>query len=195
MRHAASGSHRPDRPRPEVGRGARTVAAVSATAALTVLASLSIWAVLPALAGWHVNVVMSGSMAPALEPGDIVLSEPVEASSLAAGQVALFEATDGRVLVHRVRTVAPDGSLTTRGDANPDDDVAPVRATQVMGLARLRVPWIGLPAVWLDEGHWLPLATTASLTAMAVAAVASEGEGPRTGRHTAGARRLTAILG
>ena len=184
MRHAASGSHRPDRPRPDVGRGARTVAAVSATAALTVLASLSIWAVLPALAGWHVNVVMSGSMAPAIEPGDVVLSEPVEAPSLAAGQVALFEASDGRVLVHRVRTVASDGSLTTRGDANPNDDVAPVDATQVMGLARLRVPWIGLPAVWLAEGRWLPLSASAALAAGAVAAIASDDD-RRRGRHRA----------
>lgn len=168
----------------------RTVAAVIATAALTVLASLSVWSLLPTLAGWQVHVVMSGSMAPAIRPGDLVLSEPVDSSALRPGQVALFEAEDGRVLVHRVRAVAQDGTLTTRGDANGSDDPAPVDADHVLGLARLRVPWIGLPVVWFTARSWLPLAATVVAAAAAVAAVSTGVEEARGGRHLAGARHL-----
>lgn len=192
-RHAAQAPRRPDRaPAARRARGAlRTAAAVAATGALTVLASLGVWSVLPALAGWHVDVVMSGSMVPAIRPGDLVLSEPVDSSAMHPGQVALFEAPDGRVLVHRVRAVTKDGTLTTRGDANPSDDLAPVDAGHVLGLARLRVPWIGLPVVWFTRGTWPPLAATALAAVAAVAAVSTEVDESRRGRHRKGARHLS----
>ena len=140
MRHAASTARRSSlRPVAAVA-AAQTAAATVATITLTVLASLSLWSMLPALAGWHVDVVMSGSMTPAIMTGDLVMSEPVPATDLRPGQVALFRAADGRTLVHRVEKVAPDGTLTTRGDANATSDIAPVAPDDVLGLARLRVP-------------------------------------------------------
>lgn len=163
---------------------AGTLSAVVATAVLTVVAGLAVWSFLPTLAGWRADVVMSGSMTPSIRTGDLVLSQPVDASVLVPGQVALFRSADGRTLVHRVQEVAGDGSLVTRGDANRSTDLGTVAAQDVLGLARLRVPFIGLPVVWFQERAWLPLALTAVVSVLAVAAASTEDE-RRRGRHLA----------
>lgn len=176
--------------RPADARGAvRVVAAALATAVLSVVASLSLWSALPTLAGWRVDVVMSGSMSPALQAGDLVLAAPADAGTLWPGQVAVFDATDGRTVVHRVHAVNPDGSLVTKGDANATADTAPV--TEVLGLARLRVPWIGLPVVWWAEQDWLRLTLTMVGAVAAVVAAATDVPEPeQTGaQHGRRARR------
>lgn len=147
---------------------ARLAAAAVSVAALSALATATVWSVVPLLAGWDASVVMSGSMCPALAPGDLVLTAPIGDGGPQVGQVVRFVAGDGRVLVHRVQSVGTDGTLVTRGDANPSADAAPVPPDRVLALARLRVPWIGLPVLWWWDRRWAPLALTATLAALSV---------------------------
>jgi signal peptidase len=66
----------------------------------------------------------------------------------------------------------PDGALITWGDANPVPDSDPVPRSMYAGLARLRVPYVGLPALWLRRQAYLAVAVTAVcaliLTALAL---------------------------
>lgn len=140
----------PDRAR----LAARTTVRDLARCTLAVAALLVAATVVPAAAGWRSYVVLSGSMAPRLWPGDVVVASPGRPS---VHRIVVFgdPLTPGRTLVHRVVAVGPDGTLTTRGDANPSPDPAPVR--HVDGVARLRVPFIGLPDYWLHAHAWGPL--------------------------------------
>ncbi|MBO1767472.1 LamG-like jellyroll fold domain-containing protein [Allobranchiibius sp. GilTou38] len=135
------------------GWGALVITAL-ARAALAMLASLLLWSVVPVAIGWHSTVVMSNSMAPQLQTGDIVASRPIAPQDVRIGQVLLADDPDhaGRLRMHRLVAVRPDGRLTLRGDANRTDDSTPISRSAVHGVASLRSPWIGKP-VFLLRTH------------------------------------------
>jgi signal peptidase len=124
---------------------------------LSVVAFLFAWVVVVwTVVGWKPMVVTTGSMQPAINPGDIVLTAPPEPDiRLDVGTVITFEdpANPGELITHRIDTINPDGTYTTRGDANSSADSYQVAAEEVTGVGRLLVPAVGLPRVWLDQGR------------------------------------------
>lgn len=137
------------------------VVVVSASRAMAVsIICLYLWTILPIFAGWTSSVVMTGSMRPSISPGDIVLTDTARsAAAVEPGDVLRFTdpADRTRNLLHRVVHTNADGSYTTKGDANALPDSAPVWAADISGRARLRVPGLGLPVLWLRTGQYLPL--------------------------------------
>jgi signal peptidase len=133
----------------------RVLAVVTARALLALLIGLLLWALVPALFGWRTNVVMSGSMRPHIQVGDLVVTRPVSVDDLAPGQVVLV--TDrlhpDRPLMHRLVRETPDGRLILRGDANKTADSDPVGIRDVRGVAVLRIPALGLPVVAAQQHH------------------------------------------
>jgi signal peptidase I len=142
-------------------------ARVAAALALTVLAGLVVAALAPEAAGFSAHVVLSGSMAPRVAPGDVVLTQPVTAAELRPGQVVLVDDPQrpGGLLLHRLVSFDAAGRLVTRGDANQSDDSVHVTPSDVRGLARVRVPWVGLPALWRAQGRFGALALAGALMA------------------------------
>lgn len=97
--------------------------------------------------GWKPYVVMSGSMAPAMRPGDLILVDP-HAESVAVSEVVTY--TDPRgVVTHRVLSQGEDGTFQLKADANPQPDTGPVARTQVIGPVRLVLPKVGWPVLQL----------------------------------------------
>lgn len=141
---------------------------------LMMVPAMLIWSLVPVVFGWRSQVILSGSMAPRIHPGDVVVAQPRTADQVTPGQVVLVDnpARPGTLLLHRVVRREPDGSLVTRGDANPDVDSTPVPAARVRGLGRLRVPFIGLPVLWAREGRYGALAATGVAAVLFVAASA-----------------------
>jgi signal peptidase len=130
--------------------------------AATAVFSLFVWTLLPMLVGWSPSVVLTGSMLPAIAPGDIVVTAPAGDDPAAVGHVVRFvdPSRPERYLMHRVIKVNEDGTYVTRGDNNQSQDSTPVPPANVTGIARLRVPVVGLPVVWLHERRLLPLGLT-----------------------------------
>jgi signal peptidase len=112
------------------------------------------WSVAPHLAGWRSQVVLTGSMQPRIHPGDLVLAAPVARGELKPGRVLLFRdpVHPGRTIVHRLVRYDDQGNIITKGDANRSEDSTPVAPSAVLGLPRLRVPYIGRPVVWERDG-------------------------------------------
>ncbi|GAA2522435.1 hypothetical protein [Pilimelia columellifera] len=130
---------------------------------LTFAVGMIAWSVLPAAFGWTTSVVVTGSMAPAIRVGDIVGAAPIEREridKLAPGTVLLMDdpAKPGKLLLHRLVGKTADGNLVTKGDANEEADSTAVPQESVRGVARLRVPAIGLPVLWAQHKHYVPLA-------------------------------------
>lgn len=114
-----------------------------------------------ALLGWRPVVLHSGSMAPLLEEGDVLLAEPV-GDDVRPGTVIVFHDPEGRgLLTHRAVGRNDDGTYRTRGDANPSEDTLGVAPEDIVGRGRLLVPWLGRPLVWLHAGSWLSVAAAA----------------------------------
>lgn len=139
---------------------------------LSVVAFLFAWVVIVwAAVGWTPMVVTTGSMQPAINPGDIVLSAPPEEGvRLDEGTVITFEdpVRTGELITHRIDVVNEDGSYTTRGDANSSADSYRVEPDDLTGVGRLLVPSVGLPKVWLAEGRMVVLGLWALATTLAI---------------------------
>lgn len=90
-------------------------------------------------------VVASGSMAPEIDKGDVVLMVRTPAEHVSVGDVVAR--TDGpATLVHRVERVDPAPSrilLTTKGDANASADPTPFAPPEEVRRVALVVPWVG----------------------------------------------------
>ena len=76
--------------------------------------------------GVSAQPVLSASMAPSLDVGDLVLVRSVPTSSLRVGHIPLIVPTGQVIAVaHRITQLTPGAggpTLTTRGDANPTTD-------------------------------------------------------------------------
>lgn len=112
-----------------------------------------------ALGSSPVYVVVSGSMMPTLEKGDLVITQSVPFDSIQVGQVIIYQQPtgsgtcpnpSGETIVHRVVAVTSDG-LITQGDnrvSNPVPDEPgrwpPVTAECLDGKVILAVPYLGL---------------------------------------------------
>lgn len=134
--------------------------------------------ILPMAFGWHPYVILTGSMAPNIEAGDIVLSSPDPDPELMLGRVVVFEdpGKPDHVLTHRVIGFNADGTLTTKGDANPTPDSIPVEIEAVDGLGRLLVRFVGLPMVWARTGNWAMIIMHLALIVGAMVAAAHDYE-------------------
>jgi len=106
-----------------------------------------------ALGSSPVYVVVSKSMVPTLQIGDLVITQNVPFSSIHVGQVIVYVKPDslgacnGETIVHRVVGVTAQG-LITQGDdrvTNPQPDPwSPIPANCVKGVVVLAVPYLGL---------------------------------------------------
>lgn len=109
-------------------------------------------------AGLRPHVISTGSMSPAVKPGDIVLTnDAIDRAQLGQGTVITFEHPEhARFLVtHRIAGLNDDGTYQTKGDANRVADPYAVSQESIVGAGQLVVPLIGLPATWLRRGMWL----------------------------------------
>lgn len=117
---------------------------------LAAVAGASLW-------GWQTGsrpfVVVSGSMAPAIDTGDAVIVRPDR--DLTAGDIATYT-IQGQTVTHRIIEVVAHG-FRTQGDANAAADPTPISAEQIIGQASLRVPFGGYILVYLQQ--WSGLAT------------------------------------
>ena len=147
------------RPTPAPMAWALLLARTLATVVVTLTCGLAMWSVLPQMAHCSPSVVMTGSMEPRLMPGDVVLSCPASALTVKPGQIILVTnpAMPSHLLVHRFLHYTASGDLITKGDANPHEDSTPVPPGFVRGLPRLRLPYIGLGIVWLNNHSWRQL--------------------------------------
>ena len=130
-----------------------------AKSTLMVAAALVFWAALPALWAWQPTTVASDSMAPSIRKGDVVVAMPVDPSQVRQGQVLLVNDPDvaGRMRLHRMVGVTEDGLLSLRGDANQTEDSSSVSPEQVRGVGVIRIPFAGLPGLWIGTGNFAPL--------------------------------------
>jgi signal peptidase len=99
-------------------------------------------------------VVASGSMHPALETGDLVIVQGVNATEINKNDIIVFDTTednDTTRTVHRVINIQimPNGThiFTTKGDNNTNPDSTPVSENQVHGRVVYRIPLIGYLAL------------------------------------------------
>jgi signal peptidase I len=139
---------------------------------LSLLCWFFLVAIVPLVIGWQPYLIISGSMAPKIQPGSIVVAQPFKGElDLGEGTVIVFRDEANRTVTHRIVDVNWDGEqvtgYVTKGDANRVPDSSPVPPENVQGVGRILSPWIGLPAVWALQGQWHYVAGWLLLTLVA----------------------------
>lgn len=98
------------------------------------------------LLGHDVFAVRSGSMAPAIGVGALVVVERSGANAVAVGDVVSVRLRNDIVLTHRVTSIQDEAGiryLRTKGDANANVDPWATREEDVLGPVRASVPLAG----------------------------------------------------
>ncbi|SHI06930.1 signal peptidase, endoplasmic reticulum-type [Sporobacter termitidis DSM 10068] len=114
----------------------------------------------PSLFGFAPLVVMSGSMEPAIYPGDVVVIRREAPSAYKAGDVATYLAGQ-TAYTHRIVALG-NGTVTMKGDANnAADDTVP--AGKLVGKVLLVIPKLGYLIVFLKKPAGMALLTLALL--------------------------------
>lgn len=104
---------------------------------------------------WHPIAVVTGSMVPEIQVGDMVVVSTLD-RSCQVGDIIQFQ-RDGVSVVHRITAVETiDGETVyiTRGDANNAEDSGYVTENDLIGTVKCKVPGLGQLSLWLhnDKG-------------------------------------------
>jgi signal peptidase len=149
------------------------------TGLLLLLLALGVFALGAAIAflGVRLGPVLSGSMRPGIQPGDLVITAPVAVTALRPGDVISFFPPGRDVpVIHRLTSITArdDGTwITTKGDANDVADpwgeirLIDKRAWRLVAT----VPVVGFIPIWTQSLRG-PLLVVAGLVLAVSAALA-----------------------
>ncbi len=104
---------------------------------------------------YYAIAIASGSMHPQIKKGDVVIIEKVSDNydTLKVGEVLAFKYNDV-IVVHRIINIVNENNkyyFYSKGDANNNADNFVISEDMVIGVVNYKVPYIGLPTVWLNE--------------------------------------------
>lgn len=94
------------------------------------------------------RVVLTGSMEPTINPGDIVITAPVTRLEPKIGDVAAYQARrfDGApvgVFTHRIISGDGQSGWVLKGDNNPTPDIQKPTNSDILGVVIFVIPWLG----------------------------------------------------
>lgn len=100
-------------------------------------------------------VIASNSMADRILKGDVVVIEKVDShyEKIKEGKILAYKYND-KIIVHRVVEVIKSDNhyfFKTKGDANINIDEVLITEDMVVGVVNVKIPYIGLPTVWLKS--------------------------------------------
>lgn len=103
--------------------------------------------------GFRSMVVISPSMSPEINVGDMVITRATDAEDLKVGDIVRYKKSRLNV-IHRITDIeqTADGvMLTTKGDANNTVDQPSPKAEDVTGKAVMRLPKLGWVTIWFRQ--------------------------------------------
>jgi signal peptidase len=133
-----------------------------------------------------ISPVLSGSMRPAYDPGDALITRPVDVHKLRVGDIAIIMPPGEKVVyAHRVTSISDKNNsvfVTTKGDANPAPDRwrTELHGTTVDTVVGT-IPHFGRVMTWTDD-PWVRGLVIAivgiSLTAIGTKSILRTDSGP-----------------
>lgn len=109
--------------------------------------------------GFRVFTVVSGSMEPTYNIGDLIYVKSVDPSSVEVGDPITFVLNEELVVAtHRVVAIDNENQcFYTKGDANETID-EPVHFNNVIGVPRFSIPWLGYVSDYVQHPPGLYIA-------------------------------------
>lgn len=108
----------------------------------------------PTLGGYCPLIVLTDSMLPSIESGDLIICQTIDAKEVKVGDVISFFDPEGNgtsVVTHEVIEILEDGSFRTQGTNNNTADKLPVPPENLVGIYRTRIAGAGNVALFLQS--------------------------------------------
>jgi len=122
--------------------------------------------------GYTPYAILSPSMTPKYQVGDLVYVKSCPPEEINVGDVLTFVANEDLLVVtHRVAEVDRENRcFITKGDANTSEDLAPVLYENVLGTVRFSLPKLGYVSTYLTSpsGRYTGAAIVFSLILMLI---------------------------
>ncbi len=104
---------------------------------------------------YYALAIASGSMEPKISKGDVVIVKKIDGdySKLKIGQILVYK-YEKVVIVHRIVKIIHNDDkyyFYTKGDANGNVDNYAIPEESIIGTTDFKIPYLGLPTVWLNE--------------------------------------------
>ena len=116
----------------------------------------------PSISGIFPMIILTDSMYPEFESGDLIICNTAEPEEIKVGDVICFYDPEGNgtaTVTHRVQEVITDdeGNLAwiTKGDANNTEDLPTVPAKNLIGVYKTRLKGLGKVAMFMQTTQGL----------------------------------------
>lgn len=116
----------------------------------------------PSISGIFPMIILTDSMYPEFESGDLIICNTAEPEEIKVGDVICFYDPEGNgtaTVTHRVQEVITDdeGNLAwiTKGDANNTEDLPTVPAKNLIGVYKTRLKGLGNVAMFMQTTQGL----------------------------------------
>jgi len=121
---------------------AMTISGYSIAIVLLMFSGLSFGGVVKA------RIVLTGSMEPAISPGDIIITTPISRKEPKIGDVVAYEAKrfngeNVAVFSHRIISGDLKNGFVVKGDANKSPDNQKPKAPDILGVVIFVIPFLG----------------------------------------------------
>lgn len=103
----------------------------------------------PGIFGYKPLIVLSGSMSPTFNYGDMIVVKDVDTGTLKKGDIVSFKNSKKTITTHRINNIV-DGCYETKGDANNSKDVGVVCPKDVVGKYSYKVPVLGTVIMFIQ---------------------------------------------
>ncbi len=113
---------------------------------LTIITSTLLVSFMLGLFSYKPIAILSNSMNPTFERGDVVIYKKEE--NIVPGNIIVFQ-YQNQIIVHRV--VSINEYYVTKGDANNSVDYIKVKREDIKGVYQFSLKYLGYPSIWLNE--------------------------------------------
>ncbi len=119
--------------------------------------------------------VVTDSMAPTLNRGDVVFVKKVDFNTLNKGDVVTVQFADGSgFFTHKIVSVDYiAGAIRTKGDANRSEDPQPSMSEQIVGKVWYSVPLLGYFSIAFNEMNMITVSVSLAAVLMGIIAVST----------------------
>lgn len=106
----------------------------------------------PTIRGYKVLNVLTGSMEPSINIGDLILVKETPIKELKLEDIITYKTENNSTLVtHRINKINENGTFITKGDANNTEDIGEVCEEQIQGKIVFKVRKLGGIMIFLKQ--------------------------------------------
>ena len=153
----------------QITKNAKKVWACTTTVLVALVVIFAVFLMGSRLIGLQVFHVVSPSMEPTYSEGDLIYVKEVDPDSVKVGDPITFVLNEDLVVAtHRVVAIDRENrEFTTKGDANKNEDAAPVHFNNLIGVPVFAIPLLGYISAYIQSppGLYVAIAFGAVLLA------------------------------